>query len=127
MKQAFPIVITPDGKDYVVYVPGLEINTEGRSIANAIEMAEDAIGLWCITTQDMGQQIPEISMGLPKVDENSIAQYALVDIDEYRLKSDMRSVRKNVTIPSYLNRMAEKANINFSQLLQSALRQQLGC
>lgn len=127
MKQAFPIVITPYGNNYVVYVPGLEINTEGHSIANALEMAEDAIGLWCITTQDMGQQIPEISMELPKVDGNSIAQYALVDIDEYRLKNDMRSVRKNVTIPSYLNKMAEKANINFSQLLQSALRQQLGC
>ncbi len=57
MKQAFPIVITPDGNNYVVYVPGLEINTEGHSIANALEMAEDAIGLWCITTQDMGQQL----------------------------------------------------------------------
>lgn len=38
-----------------------------------------------------------------------------------------QTVRKNVTIPRYLNDKAVKAGINFSQLLQSALKQQLGC
>ena len=35
MKYAYPILITPAGSDYVVYVPGLDINTQGASIAAA--------------------------------------------------------------------------------------------
>ena len=48
-----------------------------------------------------------------------------VDFDEYRKKNDMRAVKKNCTLPSWLNYEAEKANINFSQLLQQALIQKL--
>lgn len=126
MKQAYPIVMTPDDMGYTVYVPDLDINTEGRSIAEALYMAEDAIGLWCISMQDDGLSIPEPSASLPKTKDNEIATFVLVDIDDYRRKTDMRTIRKSVTIPSYLNNQAETAGINFSQLLQSAIRQQLG-
>ncbi|MCK9217987.1 MAG: HicB family protein, partial [Firmicutes bacterium] len=53
--------------------------------------------------------------------------YTLVDIDfdEYRRKHDNRSVRKNCTIPSWLNEEAIKAEINFSKVLQEALLNQL--
>ena len=52
MKCAYPIIITPAGKDYVVYVPDLEINTQGKDVADAMEMARDAIGLWGCYEQD---------------------------------------------------------------------------
>ena len=52
MKYAYPIVITPIGNDYVVYVPNLEINTQGTSVADAMEMARDAIGMWGCYEQD---------------------------------------------------------------------------
>ena len=61
MKAAYPIILTPAGIGYVVYVPDLRINTEGRDIADAIEMASDAICLWGIARQDMGQDIPPAS------------------------------------------------------------------
>ena len=48
-----------------------------------------------------------------------------VDFDEYRKKHEMRTVRKNVTIPSWLNEEAESANINFSALLQKAIKAEL--
>ena len=54
MKLAYPIVLTPAENGYSVYVPDLDINTEGDSLADAIAMASDAIGLWGITKQDMG-------------------------------------------------------------------------
>lgn len=38
----------------------------------------------------------------------------------------MRTVRRNVTLPSYLNELGEKAGLNFSQVLQDGLRQRLG-
>lgn len=52
----------------------------------------------------------------------------LVDVDfsEYRRKHDNRMVKKNCTIPYYLNVEAEKQGINFSRLLQDALMAKLG-
>lgn len=126
MKIAYPIILTPAENGYVVYVPDFEINTEGDSVANAIEMAEDAIGLVGITMQDMGQPVPPASTSLPACKDGELAAFALVDFDAYRRANDMRTVRKNVTLPNYLNELAEKAGINFSQTLQTALKQQLG-
>lgn len=126
MKTAYPIVLTPDEHGFVVYVPDLDINTEGDSIANAIEMASDAIGLCGITLQDMGKEIPPASTELPKCKSDEIATFALIDFEAYRRANDMRTVRKNVSLPSYLNELADKAGINFSQVLQEGLKARLG-
>ena len=126
MKQAYPIILTPAESGYVVYVPALDINTEGASIADAISMAEDAIGLWGITAQDMGKAIPTPTGSVPQCKSNELPAFAVVDFDAYRRANDMRSVRKNVTIPSYLNDLAEKAGLSFSQVLQDGLKAQLG-
>lgn len=125
MKSAYPIILTPADRGFVVYVPDLDINTEGDSIADAIDMAADAIGLWGISAQDMGKEIPPASTTLPRCDHGEQAAFALVDFDAYRRANDMRTVRKNVSLPSYLNELAEKAGINFSQVLQEGLKQRL--
>lgn len=126
MKKAFPIILTPAENGFVVYVPDLDINTEGSSIADAIEMAEDAIGLVGITRQDMGQEIPDPSADLPKCSDGEMSTFVLVDFDAYRRAHEMRTIRKNVTIPAYLNELATEAGINFSQVLQDGLRAKLG-
>lgn len=126
MKLAYPIVLTPAEHGYSVYVPDLDINTDGDSLANAIDMASDAIGLWGITAQDVGHDIPAPSSALPSCEAGQTAAYALVDFDAYRRANDMRTVRKNVTLQSWLNDLAERAGVNFSQVLQDALKQRLG-
>lgn len=126
MKTAYPVILTPDGADYLVYVPDFDINTEGLGLAEAMDMAADAISLCGITMQDMGQEIPAPSGALPECGENETATFVLVDFDAYRRTNDMRAVRKNVTLPNYLNEMATRAGINFSQVLQEGLRQRLG-
>ena len=126
MKTAYPIVLTPADRGFVVYVPDLNINTEGSTIADAISMAEDAIGLWGITAQDLGREIPSASAAPPACAPGEKTAYAVVDFDTYRRAHDMRVVRKNVTLPSYLNDMAKKAGVNFSQVLQEGLKQRLG-
>ena len=118
MKQAYPIILTPAERGYVVSVPDLDINTEGETIADAISMAEDAIG--------MGKSIPDASGAVPPCAPGEVSAFAVVDFDAYRKANDMRSVRKNVTIPSYLNDMAEKAGLSFSQVLQDGLKLRLG-
>lgn len=126
MKSAYPIILTPADHGFVVYVPDLDINTEGDSIADAIDMAVDAIGLWGISVQDMGREIPPASTTLPQCAPGEQTAFALVDFDAYRRANDMRTIRKNVTLPSYLNDLAEKAGVNFSQTLQDALKARLG-
>ena len=106
--------------------PIANIDTQGKDLADAIEMARDAISLWCVSEQDAGRSLPvpsELADARKKFGES----VTLVDsdIDEYRRKLDARTVRKNLTLPSWLNEKAEKANVNFSQLLQRALKEEL--
>lgn len=126
MKTAYPTILTPTTKGYLVYVPDLEINTEGDTLEEALDMAADAIGLLGITLQDAGKGIPQPASELPACADGDMTTFVLVDFDAYRRANDMRTVRKNVTIPNYLNELAEKAAINFSQVLQEGLRQKLG-
>lgn len=128
MKKVYPIILTPAERGYVAYSPDLQINTEGNDIADAIDMARDAIGLWGITEEDCGRSIPEpATISLEKIEhkENDIVTLVDIDFAAYRRANDMRTVRKNVTLPSWLNAEAEKNHINFSQVLQDALKERL--
>ena len=60
-----------------------------------------------------------------KESESDIITLVDVDFDEYRRKTDMKSVRRNVTLPSWLNFEAEKSGINVSAVLQKALKREL--
>ena len=126
MKTAYPVILTPTDMGYMVYAPDFDINTEGADIADALEMASDAIGLCGIARQDMGQEIPAASASLPECGAGEMAAFAVVDFDAYRRANDMRTVRKNVTLPGRLNDLAEKAGLNFSRVLQDALKERLG-
>ena len=125
MKAVYPIVLTPADHGYVVFVPDLCINTEGSSVPDAIEMARDAIGLWGLSEEDAGRKIPTGCSKLPECEPNEIATLVDIDFDSYRRANDMRAVRKNCTIPSWLNEAAEAAHIKFSSALQAGLKQQL--
>lgn len=126
MKKAYPIVITQDGDFFVVFVPDFELNTQGESIAEAMEMARDVIGLTGCFKQDEGQTIPTPS-NIEDIKTDGASVVTLVDVDfkEYRRKHDNRTVRKNLTIPSWLNEEAEAADLNFSAVLQKALKNEL--
>lgn len=129
MKNVYPVFFTITDTIILVEVPDLEILTEGKDMVNAVEMARDAIELKCVSMEDDGTEIPlpsEISsldINNGTFSEEGITVISLVDIDsgEYRRKIDTKTVRKNVTIPSWLNYEAEHAGINVSRVLQEAL------
>jgi len=126
MKQAYPIILTKDGGFYVVSIPDLEINTQGETIAEAMEMARDAIGMFGYYKQDEKQPIAEpSSLGEIKAAKGDTVTIVDVDFDEYRRRYESRTVKKNCTIPSWLNTEAERAGINFSSVLQNALKEEL--
>ena len=136
MKRAYVAFLTPthDNKDtYLIEVPDLEILTEGYGIEDAIYMARDAIGMNGIYREDEGNDIPEPT-SMDDIDASKSTHLdvgtpivTLVDIDftEYRKKVDNKSVRRNVTIPNWLNQKAEDENLNVSRVLQEALMERL--
>ena len=137
MQSVYPVIFTRtnDEKDTVlIEVPDLGILTEGYGMANAIYMARDAIGLHGITKEDMGISIKEasdikdIDLSRSEFAGSGESCISLVDIDfdEYRKQIDNKMVRKNVTIPSWLNKAAEREKINVSKVLQEALMEKVG-
>ena len=135
MKRAYPVFIKQEGtgEHYLVFVPDFDINTESDSFEGAIEAARDAIGAMGVSMEKHGEQLPDASNysgALAKVqkDADDIFDYSdgiktFVDIDftAYRNKEMNRAVKKNCTIPYWMNEKAEERGINFSKVLQDAL------
>ena len=123
-KRVYPVILTPADNIILVEVPDMEILTEGKDYQDAIEMARDAIGLKGITLEDAGKTNPEKGTFA----EDGKGYVTLVDVDFliYRRRVDSKAVRRNVTLPNWLNREAEAAHINVSKLLQEALISKLG-
>jgi predicted RNase H-like HicB family nuclease len=114
MKKAYPIIIKGAEGDYYVRIPDFDIATQGTDIADAIMMARDAIGLVGIDMEDDGKELPEPYSVNEEIEEGDI-------FTKYRRKYENRAVKKNCTIPSWLNEEAIKAGVNFSGILQEAL------
>ncbi len=127
MAVVYPVIMSKDKDVYFVTIPDFDINTEGKTLEEAIFMARDAIGINGLQMEDEGKELPiPFSCDYQK-EKDDIETLVDVDFDEYRKKHDNRTVKKNCTIPYYLNVQAEKAGINFSRLLQEALIQKLSC
>ena len=126
MKYAYPIIITPGETMLIVDIPDFDIATQGKDLAEAMYMARDAIGMVGLDYMEDKKDIPTpSSLKDIKPAQDAIVSLVDVDFDEYRRRHENRVIRKNVTIPSWLNEAAEKENINFSQLLQKAIKEQL--
>lgn len=129
MKNVYPAFFTITDTVILVEVPDLEILTEGKDMKNAIEMARDAIELKCVSLEDDKKEIPlpseisslDVNNGTFAEDGTTVISLVDIDSEEYRRKIDTKAVRKNVTIPSWLNYEAEHAGINISRVLQEAL------
>lgn len=126
MKNAYPIVLIPEKEGFTVYIPDFDINTQGGDLSEAIEMARDAIGLMGIDMEDDKKELPVPSLTRDiKINDGELVSLVDVDFAEYRRKNEIKVVKKNCTLPSWLCYEAEKANINFSQALQAALKREL--
>lgn len=127
MKRAYPVILSQGEKFIVAYIPDFDINTQGEDIADAMKMARDAVGIIGIDMEDEGESLPESTVVSKVKTDSADDVVTLVDVDfeEYRRKNDLRAVKKNCTIPSWLNFEAEKAGVNFSAILTAALKREL--
>ena len=134
MRTVYPVFFTKADDIILVEVPDLEILTEGKDMNNAIDMARDAIELKCVSLEDAKEEIPlpsdmnqlDVKQGTFSAEGETIISFVDIDSAEYRRKTDTKTVRRNVALPSWLDYEAERAGVNVSRILQEALISVLG-
>ncbi len=116
----YPAIFTLENDEYWVEFVDLKgCFSDGKTLAEAMENAKEAMGLFL---EDL-TEYPECTTNIKsiKLEENQIISFVSVDLEEHKRKYENKSVKKTLSIPAWLNTMAEKENINFSQILQKAL------
>ena len=124
MKKIFyPAIFHPEEVGYSVSVPDIEgCYTQGDTMDEALEMVQDAIGLML---EDY-KELPAASVPTRlRTEANDFVVVVPFDQLAYKRRNDTRAVKKTLSLPSWLNEAAESAHINFSSVLQAALKQQL--
>ncbi|MCC8067484.1 MAG: type II toxin-antitoxin system HicB family antitoxin [Clostridiales bacterium] len=127
-RYAYPAIFTPE-KDggYSIVFPDLEgCYTCGDDMAEGLMMAEDVLALILYGYESDGRPIPSPSAAkdLP-LQKGEFVNYIACDTLRYRKMHNNKAVKKTLTIPEWLNEAASEAGINFSQVLQDALKTQL--
>ena len=125
MKLVYPACFYKEDSGYSVDIPDLlGCCTQGETLEDAIQMAEDAGLGWLLTALEENEEIPKPTeiKDIELEYENGFVSLLLLDISAYSEKYGSRkSVKKTLTIPAWLNKRAERMEINFSKTLQEAL------
>lgn len=125
-KYLYPAVFTKEECGYSVIFPDLDIATSGETLEESIDMAKDALCLYLYDLEEQKAEIPPATDILNIACQNGEFS-SLIECDtlEYRKFFNNKAVKKTLTIPAWLNTMAEREEINFSALLQQALKTEL--
>ncbi len=128
MKYVYSAVFTQVDDGYSVELPDLPgCITGADTMADALAMIEDAGAMWLWDAENHGEEIPAPTpLEDVETGKGQVKSFVLLDTDEYRRANENRAVKKTLTIPSWLNIEAERAGVNFSQILQDGLKARLG-
>ena len=124
MELIYAAIFTPDNEGgYTVEVPDLPgCVTEGDTLTEAIEMGVDAASGWILGEMEEGKGVPHNSdYSKIRCPKGSFVSMLVLDMDAYAEKYGKKVIRKNVTIPAWLNTYGEKHDLNFSKVLSDAL------
>lgn len=125
MKYSYPAVFRKEDDFIIAEIPDIpHCYSQGKNMEEALTMIQDAAEMLLVDYENERSPIPEPS--LPEtLKYEGIISFVNLDTDFWRRKTDNRAVKKTLSIPSWLNCKAEKAGINFSQVLQDALKSML--
>jgi predicted RNase H-like HicB family nuclease len=125
MRLAYPAFFYEDIETgaYAVEVPDLPgCVSGGDTLADAVLMAEDAAAGWVLSELEDGVAAPAPSpIDAVTPESGGFVSMIVLDMDAYTQKYGDKAIRKNLTIPAWLNTFAEANNVNFSQVLQDSL------
>lgn len=128
-KYSYPCIITYDKSDGIYYVefPDLEdCFTDGESLEEALYNAKDVLGLVLYAKEENNIEIEPPKNKPIFTEENQSVSYISVWMPLIRDEIENKSIKKTVTIPKWLNDLAEDNNVNFSKILQTSLKEYLG-
>lgn len=127
-QYVYPAVFTEENGLYSVDFPDIQgCYTCGNSLEHAMYMAEDVLAFTLYDYERDKKKTPTASRPEElKVSEGSFVNYIRCDTLEYQKRNNKKAVKKTLTIPEWLNEAAYAANLNFSQVLQEALKSKLG-
>ncbi|MCD7734614.1 MAG: type II toxin-antitoxin system HicB family antitoxin [Clostridiales bacterium] len=126
-KYAYPAIFTPEENGYSIRFPDLEsCYTSAQDVNEGLEMAKDVLCLTLYWMEKEGKDIPVPTRvnDVPH-DGGEFVSLVACDTEWYRRFYDSKAVKKTLTIPSWLNDLAESNGINFSGVLQEALKAKL--
>ena len=141
MFVSYPAVFLKDTESdgYTILFPDLPgCISCGDDVKDALYMANDALGTYLFDGYSKLEDLPKSSrLEDIKIEdsieegeeeylslEGSFKSYVGLDLTDYVKKHENRTVKKNVTIPSYLNEMGKSNKVNFSKLLTEALERE---
>ena len=120
----YPAIFTfEDNQYWVEFVDLKGCFSDGETLPEAMENAKEAMGLYLEDLTEYPQCTTDIKK--IKLEENQIVSFVTVNLTEHKKKYENKSVKKTLSIPAWLNTIAEKENVNFSQILQKALMETL--
>lgn len=123
----YPAIFTYEpGQEIAVVFPDLDCATSGTSGEDALLSARELLGCVLNGLEEDCEQIP-VPTPLSKTSTQKNERVVLVDVymPSVRMAQVNRSANRTVTLPAWLNATALERNINFSQVLQEALKVQL--
>ncbi len=125
MKLLYPAIFTPfdDREGYTVVVPDLPgCVTEGDSLIEAIEMGVDAASGWILGEVEEGNGFPAASdLEDVKADNDSFVSLLVLDMAAYAEQYGTKAVRRNITIPAWLDTYVQKNHLSLSKVVQDSL------
>lgn len=120
------IFIYEPGKEIAVDFLDLKCATSGTNDDDAFLSARELLGCVLYGLEEDGEEIPvPTPLSAIKTKENERAVLIDVYMPSVRMANVNRAVNRTVTLPAWLNVAALERNINFSQVLQDALKSQL--
>lgn len=121
METSYPIVLTSTKEGYTAYIPDFNLTAKGEKQSDAIDAAKKAVYLWALSEENAGKSIPK-----PFSANGIVAKSGqIVTLVDVSLEDQQRMVQKSIAIPFWLNELAEKENINLSQVLREGLKEKL--
>ena len=119
----FPAVFLKEEDGYSVSFPDIDgAFTCGETFEEALFMAKDCLEL-NLDTVDVIPHVTDIDK--IKLNENEYLVMVQADMLNFRKKNDNKPVKKTLTIPKWLNDLGIEKKINFSKVLQDALKEKL--
>ena len=124
MKKTYPAIFHKDGNDgYWIEFPEFGGGTEGEDLEDAMKNAREMLEGVLASYLDEGMALP-IASDIQKISVND-GFVTMIQADPTPFLKNNKAIRKNVTVPEWLVRFADREQVNYSEVLTQALEKKL--